>query len=151
MILIISASLDTNNGQQVKKAQPPNGLKGHPAPLPAFLLNVPQHWARFPKSVPPPPKVGVRRTSGGIILTWTLDLFSPAKHAEVKDYQLYGYKGAAEGPSSNNWTSLGHVKALKLPMAVTLTQFQHGQKYFFCVRARDSFGRYGPFSTPSTW
>lgn len=142
-----SASLD--NG--LKRAPSQTAVR-HPAPLPGFLLNVlPNPMGKFMKMPPPVPKVGVRRTPAGIILTWAMEHYVPQKHAEVKDYQLYGYQTSEDAPSPQNWKSLGHVKALKLPMAVTLTQFQQGHRYFFCVRARDSHGRYGSFSVPATW
>lgn len=84
------------------------------------------------------------------MLSWTMPgLLST--HAEIKDYQLYGYQAADQPPNSSNWKSLGNVRALMLPMAVTLSQFQDGQTYFFCVRARDIHHRYGLFSLPASW
>ena len=38
------------------------------------------------------------------------------------------------------------IKALRLPMACTMTQFSSNNTYFFAVRAKDSEGRVGPFS-----
>ena len=45
---------------------------------------------------------------------------------------------------------IGDVKALPLPMACTLTQFQEGNKYHFAVRAVDTHERLGVFSDPSS-
>ena len=44
---------------------------------------------------------------------------------------------------------VGDVKALPLPMACTLTQFQDGNKYYFTVRAVDQYGRCGTYSDAS--
>ena len=42
------------------------------------------------------------------------------------------------------------MKALPLPMACTLTQFQVGNKYHFAVRAVDTSSRVGQFSEYSS-
>lgn len=107
--------------------------------------------SKFLKKLPPVPNVRVTRSNAGIVLSWTMELFLKQIHAEIREYQLYGYQATDSAPSTDNWKSLGSVKALKLPMAVTLTQFQHGQRYYFSVRARDIHNRYGPFSAASTW
>ncbi|XP_037069673.1 activating transcription factor 7-interacting protein 1-like [Pollicipes pollicipes] len=73
------------------------------------------------------------------------------RHAGVVSYHLFAYQQAGPvNPRANPWKKVGDVKALPLPMACTLTQFQEGHKYHFAVRAEDSFRRRGPFSNPSS-
>jgi len=45
---------------------------------------------------------------------------------------------------------IGTVKALPLPMACTLTQFELGNIYHFAVRAVDIHGRCSAFSEPGS-
>lgn len=69
---------------------------------------------------------------------------------DISSYQLFAYQEAeAAVPSTSLWKKVGDVKALPLPMACTLTQFQEGNKYHFTVRAVDKFGRCGSYSDPS--
>lgn len=37
---------------------------------------------------------------------------------------------------------------MDLPMACTLSQFSTNAVYFFAVRGKDVYGRFGPFSSP---
>lgn len=102
-------------------------------------------------------------------MSWKVDNYGP-DHAEIHSYQIYAYEETSAPPDTANWRHVGDVKALLLPMAVTLTQFQEGnddermqllsklkhfffpgQKYFFAVRAMDDHKRLGQFSLPKTW
>lgn len=76
-------------------------------------------------------------------MPYNLDLFEP-----IASYQLYAYPETNQAPRTENWGKIGDVKALALPMAVTLTQFASGNRYFFAVRAVDVKQRTGHFSEP---
>lgn len=119
----------------------------HPAPLPASPVPAPNPNFR---KIPPRPVIQINNGNNGIVISWTLDDLSPS-HAEVASYQIYGYQETADIPSSDSWRHIGDVKAMLLPMAVTLTQFQQGQRYHFAVRARDAHDRVSLFSVPKTW
>ncbi|CAO1313823.1 unnamed protein product [Diamesa tonsa] len=119
----------------------------HPAPLPS--INLPFSIAGK-KKIPPRPSIRISNVRSGIIISWSVAL-EPDVHAEIHSYQIYAYEETPAAPSTENWRHVGDVKALLLPMAVTLTQFQEGQKYHFAVRAIDVHKRMGAFSLPKTW
>ncbi|KAK7493336.1 hypothetical protein BaRGS_00015462 [Batillaria attramentaria] len=116
----------------------------HPAPPPpAVSRNVPGET----KPVPPRPGLKISRVKQGIVLSWNMTL--PSDCIEIASYQLYAYQETSASPQTSLWKKVGDVKALPLPMACTLTQFQDGNKYHFAVRAVDIHGRTGSFSEPA--
>lgn len=136
------------NAPRVQNTPPASSRRNiHPAPLPKapqFVSNA--TW----KASPPRPTIRINNIESGIVISWTMDDMTDL-HAEVTSYQIYAYQETSAPPQVEAWRHVGDVKAMLLPMAVTLTQFLEGQRYFFAVRAVDTHGRYGPFSMPKTW
>ncbi|XP_033748462.1 activating transcription factor 7-interacting protein 1-like isoform X2 [Pecten maximus] len=130
-----------NSAPQLKAPEP-----HHPAPLPAASADQVKPGQ---KPLPPKPTLKISRVSQGIVLSWNMTL-NQTPHAEVASYQLFAYQEGSTQPTTALWKKVGDVKALPLPMACTLTQFQEGNRYHFAVRAVDVHNRVGPFSEPNT-
>lgn len=98
------------------------------------------------------PVVQVFHDTKGVLIKWTL----PKKYIHlqegVKLYELYAYivkRGSDELPPISQWSKVGVIKPLKLPMAVTLTNVVKTKKYAFAVRAL--FGKTASqYSKPSS-
>ena len=119
----------------------------HPAPLPATPIQSYNPGLKLP---PPKPTIRISNLDNGIVISWSID--EPMdNHSDCTNYQIYAYQETSAPPSVDSWHHVGTVKAMLLPMAVTLTQFQEGQRYYFAVRAVDAHQRFGPFSEPKTW
>ncbi|XP_060064216.1 activating transcription factor 7-interacting protein 1-like [Ylistrum balloti] len=131
----------------VNSAPPPKVPEHHhPAPLPVASSDQVKPGQ---KPLPPKPTLKISRVSQGIVLSWNMTL-NQTPHAEVASYQLFAYQEGSSQPTTALWKKVGDVKALPLPMACTLTQFQEGNRYHFAVRAVDVHSRVGPFSEPNT-
>lgn len=108
------------------------------------------------KRIPPRPIIRVNSVAAGIVITWSMDELTNA-HSTIKEYEIYVYTVHHQNPiaippmTSSNWVHFGNVKSMLLPMAVTLTDFEDSQRYYFCVRAVDEHLRCGLFSTARTW
>lgn len=125
----------------------PKARPQHPAPLPSAPTQISLTGY---KKIPPSPNIRIDKISSGIVVSWSVDGLT-AHHAEIKSYQIFAYEENEAPVSTENWRHVGDVKALLLPMAVTLTQFQENRKYHFAVRAIDVHDRMGQFSIPKTW
>lgn len=129
--------------------EPPRPL--HPAPLP----EAPQPQRLPPEaantSLPQKPHLKLARvqSQNGIVLSWSV-LEVDRSCATVDSYHLYAYHEEPSATAPSQWKKIGEVKALPLPMACTLTQFVSGSKYYFAVRAKDIYGRFGPFCDPQS-
>uniref|UniRef100_A0A8B9FD86 Activating transcription factor 7 interacting protein n=1 Tax=Amazona collaria TaxID=241587 RepID=A0A8B9FD86_9PSIT len=130
-------------------AEPPRPV--HPAPLP----EAPQPPRLPPEaaSTSPPQKPQLKlarvQSQNGIVLSWSV-MEVDRSCATVDSYHLYAYHEDPSATVPSQWKKIGEVKALPLPMACTLTQFVSGSKYYFAVRAKDIYGRFGPFCDPQS-
>ncbi|XP_023789874.1 activating transcription factor 7-interacting protein 1 isoform X7 [Cyanistes caeruleus] len=129
--------------------EPPRPI--HPAPLP----EAPQPPRLPPEaaSTSPPQKPQLKlarvQSQNGIVLSWSV-MEVDRSCATVDSYHLYAYHEDPSATMPSQWKKIGEVKALPLPMACTLTQFVSGSKYYFAVRAKDIYGRFGPFCDPQS-
>nr|XP_057926486.1 activating transcription factor 7-interacting protein 1 isoform X2 [Doryrhamphus excisus]XP_057926495.1 activating transcription factor 7-interacting protein 1 isoform X2 [Doryrhamphus excisus]XP_057926503.1 activating transcription factor 7-interacting protein 1 isoform X2 [Doryrhamphus excisus]XP_057926511.1 activating transcription factor 7-interacting protein 1 isoform X2 [Doryrhamphus excisus]XP_057926519.1 activating transcription factor 7-interacting protein 1 isoform X2 [Doryrhamphus len=121
-------------------------------PLPAAPtpMSLPPEAQRT--SPPQQPQLKLVPSQTGIVLSWCVSE-TDLTCAAVESYHLYAYHQDSNTNSSSNaaqqhWKKIGEVKALPLPMACTLTQFQSGSTYHFAVRAKDIYGRFGSFCEP---
>ncbi|XP_026158718.1 activating transcription factor 7-interacting protein 1 isoform X2 [Mastacembelus armatus] len=115
-----------------------------PAPAPQRL---PPEAERT--SPPQQPQLKLVPSQTGIVLSWCVSE-TDRTCAAVDSYHLYAFHQDNSNTNSaqQHWKKIGEVKALPLPMACTLTQFQSGSTYHFAVRAKDIYGRFGTFCEP---
>ncbi|XP_054634066.1 activating transcription factor 7-interacting protein 1 [Dunckerocampus dactyliophorus] len=121
-------------------------------PLPAAPTPVSLPPEAQRTSPPQQPQLKLVPSQTGIVLSWCVSE-TDLTCAAVESYHLYAYHQDSNTNSSSNaaqqhWKKIGEVKALPLPMACTLTQFQSGSTYHFAVRAKDIYGRFGSFCEP---
>ncbi|XP_044201554.1 activating transcription factor 7-interacting protein 1 [Thunnus albacares] len=100
-------------------------------------------------SHPQQPQLKLVPSQTGIVLSWCV-AETDRTCAAVDSYHLYAFHqdNSNSNAAQQHWKKIGEVKALPLPMACTLTQFQSGSTYHFAVRAKDIYGRFGAFCEP---
>ncbi|XP_034543030.1 activating transcription factor 7-interacting protein 1 isoform X5 [Notolabrus celidotus] len=100
-------------------------------------------------SHPQQPQLKLVPSQTGIVLSWCVSE-TDQTCATVDSYHLYAFHqdNSSSNAAQQHWKKIGEVNALPLPMACTLTQFQSGSTYYFAVRAKDIYGRFGPFCEP---
>ncbi|XP_044047198.1 activating transcription factor 7-interacting protein 1 isoform X2 [Siniperca chuatsi] len=100
-------------------------------------------------SPPQQPQLKLVPSQTGIVLSWCVSE-TDRTCAAVDSYHLYAFHqdNSNSNAAQQHWKKIGEVKALPLPMACTLTQFQSGSTYHFAVRAKDIYGRFGSFCEP---
>ncbi|XP_059702591.1 activating transcription factor 7-interacting protein 1 isoform X5 [Haemorhous mexicanus] len=123
----------------------------HPAPLPEAPQppRLPPEAANTSPPQKPQLKLARVQSQNGIVLSWSV-MEVDRSCATVDSYHLYAYHEDPSATMASQWKKIGEVKALPLPMACTLTQFVSGSKYYFAVRAKDVYGRFGPFCDPQS-
>ncbi|XP_015244062.1 PREDICTED: activating transcription factor 7-interacting protein 1 isoform X1 [Cyprinodon variegatus] len=118
-------------------------------PLP--IAPVPQRLPPEAEQTSPPQQLQLKLVPGqsGIVLSWSV-AETDRSCATVDSYHLYAFHqdNSSSGTAQQHWKKIGEVNALPLPMACTLTQFQSGSTYYFAVRAKDIYGRFGSFCEP---
>uniref|UniRef100_A0A8C5TS39 Activating transcription factor 7 interacting protein n=1 Tax=Malurus cyaneus samueli TaxID=2593467 RepID=A0A8C5TS39_9PASS len=129
--------------------EPPRPI--HPAPLPEAPQppRLPPEAANTAPPQKPQLKLARVQSQNGIVLSWSV-MEVDRSCATVDSYHLYAYHEDPSATMPSQWKKIGEVKALPLPMACTLTQFVSGSKYYFAVRAKDVYGRFGPFCDPQS-
>uniref|UniRef100_A0A1A8R448 Activating transcription factor 7 interacting protein n=1 Tax=Nothobranchius pienaari TaxID=704102 RepID=A0A1A8R448_9TELE len=126
--------------------------RGSSAPLPP-LPSAPAPLRLPPEAeqTSPPQQLQLKLVPGqtGIVLSWSVSE-TDRSCAAVDSYHLYAFHqdNSNSGSAQQHWKKIGEVNALPLPMACTLTQFQSGSTYYFAVRAKDIYGRFGAFCEP---
>ncbi|CAF1286095.1 unnamed protein product [Adineta steineri] len=135
----------TTTATRIRQANRPIRLNNTPANGQTFPLRpLPEHTpcdhtiAR--------PQLSITQENATVRLTWNL-LLTPME--SIQKYEIYAYKQNATVTTSD-WKKIGTVKSMRLPMAVTLKEFQSNSHYAFAVRAISTNDNIGPFCEPKT-
>ncbi|KAL7013654.1 hypothetical protein ACKWTF_015506 [Chironomus riparius] len=146
-------AVDQGQAKTVKRTLDMNFNENSSSKVPKLPTRGPQLIHPSLKQSIPAPTIKVEKVNNGIRISWRIDNFKASDHADVQSYQIYAYEempGSAK-ISTDDWKLVGDVKALLLPMAVTLREFNENQKFHFAIRAVDVHKRLGEFSEPKSW
>ncbi|XP_064843337.1 activating transcription factor 7-interacting protein 1-like isoform X2 [Oncorhynchus masou masou] len=126
-------------------------LLSHLPPLPPtpFPSSLPLEAASY--SIPQKPLVHlarIRNPAPCLVIHWRVTEEDPAA-PDMDSYSIYIAQESHSSSVSPSWRNVGVVKALALPMAVTVTKYQSGTTYVIVV-GKDRYGRYGPYSDVQT-
>jgi len=115
-------------------------------PIPASNKTVPVPPAALP--IPPKFLLTIKRFKGCVQLSWKTDQAIDT-YSEIRAYELFACQPTINSSQKNcGWKRIDSINAMALPMACTLTELLSTSIYFFTVRGRDLYGRFGPCSTP---
>uniref|UniRef100_A0AAZ3Q5R2 Activating transcription factor 7-interacting protein Fn3 domain-containing protein n=1 Tax=Oncorhynchus tshawytscha TaxID=74940 RepID=A0AAZ3Q5R2_ONCTS len=126
-------------------------LLSHLPPLPPtpFPSSLPLEAASY--SIPQKPLVHlarIRNPAPCLVIHWRVTE-EDAAAPDMDSYSIYIAQESHSSSVSPSWRNVGVVKALALPMAVTVTKYQSGTTYVIVV-GKDRYGRYGPYSDVQT-
>ncbi|XP_045575508.1 uncharacterized protein isoform X1 [Salmo salar] len=120
-----------------------------PLPPTPFPSSLPLEAASY--SIPQKPLVHlarIRNPAPCLVIHWRVIEEDPAA-PDMDSYSIYIAQESHSSSVSPSWRNVGVVKALALPMAVTVTKYQSGTTYVIVV-GKDRYGRYGPYSDIQT-
>ncbi|CAF1081607.1 unnamed protein product [Didymodactylos carnosus] len=92
------------------------------------------------------PKLTIAHENSTVRLHWNLQNTS---QESIREYQIFAYKYNVNSTVSD-WKQIGSVRSMRLPMAVTLKEFQSNSHYAFAVRAISMSNIVGQFCEPKT-
>lgn len=122
----ICGAKNANPPQAVQSLSQPSSLNNSAVAFPVSLTRGSMYR--------PAPKLQVSSTARGIIVRWSFAFEDLFYQTLIKHYVLCAYVGKALPPLSA-WGKVGNIRPMRLPMAVTLTNFMPGETYYFVVQA----------------